>query len=119
MDKIRLYHNPRCSTSRKVLEMIRDAGHEPEIIDYLKTPPSAEELLALAAASGESIRALLRTKQAEYLELGLDNPALSEAQLAAAIAATPVLLNRPVVHSARGARTCRPVETVYELLPED
>ena len=71
-----------------------------------------------AAGGGESIRTLLRTKQAEYLEQGLDNPARSEAQIAAAIATTPVLLNRPVVHSARGARTCRPVETVYELLPE-
>lgn len=117
MSTIRIYHNPRCSTSRKVLEMIREAGHEAEVVEYLKTPLDAAELLALAEASGAPIRELLRTKQKEYLEQGLDNPALSAQAIADAIAATPVLLNRPIVSTARGTRVCRPVETVYALLP--
>lgn len=117
MNEIRIFHNPRCSTSRKVLALIRDAGHEPVIVEYLKNPPAVEELLAIARASGAPLRTLVRTKQPEYEEQGLDDPQLSEAELARAMVATPVLINRPIVTSAAGARLCRPIESVLELLP--
>ncbi|ENO90357.1 arsenate reductase (glutaredoxin) [Thauera linaloolentis] len=117
MSDIKIFHNPQCGTSRNVLAMIRASGEEPDIIEYLKTPPSAEELKALARATGEPLRALLRTKQAEYLEQGLDDPGLTDDQLAAAMAATPILINRPIVVTPRGTRLCRPAERVAELLP--
>ena len=116
MSDVTIYHTPRCSTSRQVLEMIRAAGVEPRIVEYLKTPPSRDELRAIAQASGQPLRALIRTKQPEYLAQGLDNPALSDAQLLDALLDTPVLINRPIVVTPRGARLCRPVETVRELL---
>ncbi|MFT3757433.1 arsenate reductase (glutaredoxin) [Thauera sp.] len=117
MSDITIFHNPRCGTSRTVLEMIRASGAEPDIVEYLKTPPSADELLALAQATGEPLRALLRTKQPEYLEQGLDEPSLTDAQLAAAMVATPILINRPIVVTPRGVRLCRPAELVEALLP--
>lgn len=117
MSDITIFHNPRCGTSRTVLEMIRASGAEPDIVEYLKTPPSADELLALAQATGEPLRALLRAKQPEYLEQGLDEPSLTDAQLAAAMVATPVLINRPIVVTPRGTRLCRPAERVEALLP--
>ncbi len=116
MGDITLYHNPRCSTSRKALELIRERGQEPRIVEYLKTPPTATELKAIAQATGEPLRALLRTKQPEYLEQGLDDPALTDDQLAAAMVATPVLINRPIVVTPRGARLGRPLERVLEVL---
>ena len=116
MGDITLYHNPRCSTSRKALELIRERGQEPRIVEYLKTPPTATELKAIAQATGEPLRALLRTKQPEYLAQGLDDATLTDAQLAAALHATPVLIERPIVVTARGARLGRPVENILDLL---
>jgi arsenate reductase len=117
MHHVTLYHNPQCSTSRNALALLRQRGIEPHIVHYLKTPPSADELLALARASGQPLRALLRTKQPEYRAQGLDDPALTDAQLAAAMAATPVLIERPIVATPRGVRLGRPVEAVLDVLP--
>ena len=117
MSNITIYHNPKCSTSRNALEMIRDTGEEPRIVEYLKTPPSRDELKAIAKATGEPLRALVRTKQPEYLEQGLDNPALTDEQLIDAMLATPVLINRPIVVTSKGARLGRPIEKILEVLP--
>ena len=111
-----LYHNPQCSTSRKALDLLRERGIAPTIVEYLKHPPSAAELKAIARATGQPLRALLRTKQPEYLEQGLDNPSLTDDQLAAAMHATPVLIERPIVVTAKGARLGRPVESILEVL---
>ena len=117
MSDITIFHNPQCGTSRSVLALIRASGAEPRIVEYLKTPPSAAELRALARATGEPLRALLRTKQPEVLAQGLDDLALTDAQLAAAMAATPVLIERPIVVAPRGTRLCRPADRVRDLLP--
>ena len=117
MSRVTIYHNPKCSTSRKALELLRGRGIEPTVVEYLKTPPSAAELKAIARATGQPLRALLRTKQPEYLAQGLDNPALSDDQLAAALHATPVLIERPIVVTAQGARLGRPVEAILDVLP--
>ena len=111
-----LYHNPRCSTSRQALELLRERGVEPTIVEYLKNPPSRDELRRIAQATGEPLRALLRTKQPEYLEQGLDNPALTDDQVLDAMLATPVLINRPIVVTAKGARLGRPLERILEVL---
>ena len=116
MATVTIYHNPHCSTSRKALELLRERGIEPTIVQYLKTPPSAAELQAIARASGAPLRALVRTKQPEYLAQGLDDATLTDAQLAAALHATPVLIERPIVVTARGARLGRPVENILDLL---
>lgn len=116
MDTVTIYHNPRCSTSRKALELLRSKGIEPTVVEYLKHPPSAAEIQSIARAAGQPVRALLRTKQPEYLEQRLDDPALGGAALARAMHATPVLIERPIVVSARGARVGRPVEKILEVL---
>lgn len=116
MSAVTLYHNPRCSTSRNALALLREHGIEPAVIEYLKTPPSRDELKRIAQATGEPLRALLRTKQPEYLEQGLDNPQLSDDELIDAMLATPVLINRPIVVTAKGARLGRPMERVLEVL---
>ena len=116
MSTVTIYHNPRCSTSRNALALLRERGIEPLVVEYLKTPPSRDELKRIAAATGEPLRALLRTKQPEYLEQGLDDPQLSDDQLLDAMLATPVLINRPIVVSAKGARLGRPLERVLEVL---
>ena len=116
MSAVTIYHNPRCSTSRNALALLRERGIEPVVVEYLKTPPSRDELKAIAAATGEPLRALLRTKQPEYLEQGLDDPQLSDDQLLDAMLATPVLINRPIVVTAKGARLGRPMERVLEVL---
>ena len=113
---VTIYHNPKCSTSRNALALLRERGIEPTIVEYLKTPPSRDELKAIAAATGEPLRALLRSKQAEYAEQGLDDPRLSDEQLLDAMLATPVLINRPIVVTPRGARLGRPIERVLEIL---
>lgn len=117
MSTVTIYHNPKCSTSRNALELIRANGEEPRIVEYLKNPPSRDELKEIAKATGEPLRSLVRTKQAEYLEQGLDNPELTDEQLIDALLATPVLINRPIVVTPLGARLGRPVEKVLEVLP--
>ena len=116
MSAVTIYHNPKCGTSRKALDLLRERGIAPTIVEYLKHPPSAAELKAIARATGQPLRALLRTKQPEYLEQGLDNPSLTDDQLAAAMHATPVLIERPIVVTPKGARLGRPVERVLEVL---
>ncbi|WP_374376980.1 arsenate reductase (glutaredoxin) [Tabrizicola sp.] len=112
-----IYHNPACGTSRNTLALIRAAGIEPAIINYLETPPSRERVRALAAAAGQPIRALLREKDTPFAALGLGNPALTDDQLLDAIEAHPILLNRPIVVTPKGTRLCRPSEAVLPLLP--
>ncbi len=113
---VTLYHNPRCSKSRETLALIRQAGVEPVVVEYLKTPPSRAELLELARRMGQPVRSLLRRNGTPYDELGLDDPALSDDALLDAVAAHPILINRPIVATPKGVRLCRPPETVLELL---
>ena len=111
-----IWHNPKCSTSRKVLEMIRARGVEPTVVDYQKAPPSAPEIRAALKAMGMNPRALLRKKNTPYDELGLDDPQLTDAALVSAMAAHPLLIERPVVHTKKGTRLCRPVDRLQEIL---
>ncbi len=112
-----IYHNPACATSRKVLGMIRDAGVQPKVVEYLKTPPTRQELLDLLRRMGMKPRQLLRRRGTPYGELGLDDPDKSDEALIDAILAHPILMERPVVVGPRGVRLCRPVERVQEVLP--
>lgn len=112
-----IYHNPKCGTSRNTLALIRNAGIEPFIIEYLKTPPSHDTLKKLIADAGIGVRDAIRQKESLYTELGLDNPALSDAQLLDAMVANPILINRPIVVTPGGTRLCRPAEQVLEILP--
>ncbi len=114
---VTIYHNPQCGTSRNVLGLIRDAGIEPRVIEYLKTPPSRAELEDLIARMGVPVRALLREKGTPYAELGLANPKLTDAQLIDAMMAHPILINRPIVVTPNAVKLCRPSQTVLELLP--
>jgi arsenate reductase len=114
---VTIYHNPGCGTSRNVLSQIRDAGIEPEVIEYLKTPPSRDTLVGLIASAGLQVREALRDKGALYEELGLADPALSDDALLDAMAEHPVLINRPFVVTPAGARLCRPAERLLEILP--
>lgn len=116
MDVI-IYHNPDCGTSRNALAMIRNAGIEPHVIEYLKTPPSRDMLTQLIARMGITVRSLLREKGTPYAELGLGDLALSDQQLFDAMMAHPILINRPIVVSPKGAKLCRPSEEVLGLLP--
>ena len=113
---ITIYHNPACGTSRNTLAMIRATGAEPVVIDYLKTPPDRATLLSLVARMGIPLRAVLRQKGTPFDALGLGDPALSDDVLLDAIAAHPILINRPIVVTGKGVRLCRPSETVLELL---
>ena len=113
-----LYHNPKCSTSRTVLQMIRDRGVEPHVIDYLKCPPSRAMLSQLIARMGLTPRGLLRDKGTPFDELGLGDPVLTDDALLDAMMKHPILINRPIVVSPRGVKLCRPKETVFELLPD-
>ena len=115
--EVTIYHNPACSTSRKVLGMIRDAGIEPRVVEYLKTPPSRTELLSLLRRMGLKPRELLRRRGTPYDELGLVDPAKNDDALIDAILAHPILMERPVVVGPRGVRLCRPVERLQEVLP--
>ena len=114
---ITIYHNPACGTSRNTLAMIRNAGIEPIIIEYLKTPPDRATLVELIRRTGEPVRALLREKGTPYEALGLADPALSDEQLIDHMLAEPILINRPLVVSPLGVRLCRPSERVLDLLP--
>ena len=117
MTDITIFHNPSCGTSRNTLALIRHAGFEPRVIEYLKTPPSKQALRALVAAMGIPVRALLREKGTPYAELGLADPHWSDEQLLDVIVQMPILMNRPVVVTPLGTRLCRPSEAVLELLP--
>lgn len=112
-----IYHNPDCGTSRNTLAMIRNAGIEPHVVEYLKTPPNRPLLVSLIARMGIAPRALLREKGTPYAALGLDDPALTDDQLIDAMIAHPVLINRPIVVSPLGVKLCRPSEEVLDLLP--
>ncbi len=112
-----IYHNARCGTSRNVLGLIRDAGIEPIVVDYLASPPSKKELRALIGAAGLTVRAALREKGTPYAALGLDDPALSDETLLDHMVAEPILINRPFVKTPLGTRLCRPPEVVLEILP--
>ncbi|MCG2642972.1 MULTISPECIES: arsenate reductase (glutaredoxin) [Bradyrhizobium] len=116
MDVI-IYHNPACGTSRNTLALIRNAGIEPHVIEYLKTPPSRALLQQLAARMGLSVRELLREKGTPYAELALDNAELTDNQLLDAMMAHPILINRPIVVTPKGVKLCRPSEEVLDLLP--
>ncbi len=113
---VTIYHNPACGTSRNTLAMIRASGEEPDVIEYLKTPPSREQLIALITAMGIRVRDLLREKGTPYAELGLGDPKWTDDQLIAAMLAHPILINRPIVVTGKGARLCRPSELVLDLL---
>ncbi|GBH29037.1 arsenate reductase (glutaredoxin) [Sphingobium xenophagum] len=112
-----IYHNPACGTSRNTLAMIRHAGIEPHVIEYLKTPPSRALLEQLIDRAGIAPRALLRQKGTPFADLGLDDQTLPDAALIDAMMAHPILINRPLVVSPKGVRLCRPSEAVLELLP--
>ncbi|MVA99148.1 arsenate reductase (glutaredoxin) [Nitratireductor sp. CAU 1489] len=114
---ITIYHNPACGTSRKTLAAIREAGVEPVVIEYLKTPPTREKLVALIEAMGVTPRAILRDKAAPHHELGLGEGAWSDDALIDAMIAHPILINRPIVESPKGTALCRPFERVFALLP--
>jgi arsenate reductase len=114
---VTIYHNPKCGTSRNVLALIRESGVEPEVIEYLRTPPSRKRLVELIKASGLSVRDVLRRKGTPYDELGLDDPKWTDAQLIDLMLEHPILINRPIVATPKGVRLCRPAETVLELLP--
>lgn len=118
MTNITIYHNPKCGTSRNTLAMIRNSGVEPQVIEYLKTPPTREQLQALIAASGLSVREVMRSKEALFTELGLADPARSDAELIDAMLAHPILINRPLVVTPLGTRLCRPSELVLDILPQ-
>ena len=117
MTDIIVYHNPECGTSRNVVGLIRNAGIEPHVIEYLKTPPSRPLLVQLIARAGITQRELLREKGTPYAELGLGDPSLSDEALIDAMMAHPILINRPLVVSPLGVKLCRPSEAVLDLLP--
>ena len=113
---ITIYHNPACGTSRNALQAIRDAGHEPIVVEYLKTPLDAAGIRALLAKLGKRPRDVLRRKGTPYDDLGLDNPKWTDDQLVDFMAAHPILIERPIVVTSKGARLCRPMEKVHEIL---
>lgn len=117
MADIIIYHNPDCGTSRNALAMIRNAGIEPHVVEYLKTPPARELLVQLIERAGIAPRDLLRERGTPFAELGLANPELSGDQLIDAMMAHPILINRPLVVSPLGVKLCRPSEAVLDLLP--
>ncbi len=114
-----IYHNPACGTSRNTLALIRRVGIEPHVIDYLRCPPSRALVARLVERMGVSVRDILREKDTPYAALGLGDPALSDDQLLDAIEAHPILMNRPIVVSPKGAKLCRPSEAVLDLLPDE
>ena len=117
-NSITMYHNPKCGTSRNTLAMIRNSGVEPEVIEYLKTPPDRATLLRLIAAMGAPVIDVVRSKEAVFTELGLGQPGTTDTQLIDAMLAHPILMNRPIVVTPLGTRLCRPSELVLDLLPK-
>jgi arsenate reductase len=118
MSEITIYHNPACGTSRNTLELIRNSGASPKVIEYLKTPPDRETLKALIAAMGIPVHEVLRVKGTPYEELDLGNPKWTDDELIGFMLEHPILMNRPIVVTPLGTRLCRPSETVLELLPQ-
>lgn len=117
MDSITIYHNPKCGTSRNALALIRHTGVEPQIIEYLQSPPSRATLTGLIRQAGLTVRDALREKAPQYAELDLGNPDLSDDQLLDAMLTHPMLINRPFVVTPMGTRLCRPLELVLDILP--
>lgn len=117
MDNVTIYHNPNCGTSRNVLEIIRERGIEPTIVQYLKTPPSRATVAKMIADAGITVRQALRIKGSPYQELGLADPKWTDDQLLDFIGQHPILLERPFVVTPRGTRLCRPKESVLDILP--
>jgi arsenate reductase len=117
MSDVTVFHNPACGTSRNVLGLIRHAGIEPEVIEYLKTPPSRDRIRALLAAMSMTVRQLLREKGTPYAALALGDPKWTDDQLLDFIEQHPILMNRPIVETPLGVKLCRPSEAVLELLP--
>ena len=118
MSDITIYHNPRCSSSRNTLGLIRNSGAEPVIVEYLKTPLTAAELQALLQRMGSHVRDILREKEAVYQELDLGNAKWSDAELLGFVEQHPILMNRPIVATPKGVRLCRHCEQVLEILPQ-
>ena len=118
MTGVTIYHNPACGTSRNTLALIRNSGVEPEIVEYLKTPPSRDRLADLIRRMGVPVRSVLREKGTPYAELGLEDPSLSDDRLLDAMIAHPILINRPIVETPLGVRLCRPSEAVLDILPD-
>ena len=117
MADITIFHNPNCGTSRNVLSLIRNTGTEPQVIDYLKTPPSRATLLSLIAQLSAPVREMMRRKEKAYGDLALDDPAIGDDALIDAMLAHPILMNRPIVVTPLGTRLCRPSEAVLDILP--
>jgi len=115
---VTIFHNPRCGTSRNTLGLIRNAGIEPTIIEYLTDPPTQAQLAEMIGAAGLSVRGALRETGSPYQELGLGNPALTDAQLLDAMVKHPLLINRPFVVTSLGTRLCRASEQVLDILPQ-
>lgn len=118
MSNITIYHNPKCGTSRNTLALIRNSGVEPQVVHYLETPPSREELAKLIAAMGQPVRDIMRQKGTPFDELDLGNPKWSNDELIDAMLQHPILINRPIVVTPLGTRLCRPSEEVLDLLPQ-
>lgn len=116
---VTIYHNPDCGTSRNTLDLIRHAGIEPTVIEYLKTPPSREKLVKMIADAGLSVRQAIREKGTPFAELGLNAPSLTDGQLLDAMLKDPILINRPFVVTPMGTRLSRPSEVVLDILPAD
>jgi len=114
---ITIYHNPKCGTSRNTLALIRNSGVEPQVVHYLETPPSREELLALIAAMGQPVRDIMRQKGTPFEEMDLGNPKWTDDELVCAMLQHPILINRPIVVTPLGTRLCRPSEVVLDILP--
>lgn len=117
MSSITIYHNPKCGTSRNVLQALRDGGAEPTVIEYLKTPPDRATLVKLIGDMGVPVREVMRSKEAVYTELGLDDPALGDAELIDQMLAHPILINRPIVVTPKGTLLVRPKERLSEVFP--
>ena len=118
MSHTTIYHNPKCSTSRNTLALLRERGLEPDVIEYLKTPPDRATLMVLIAAMGVSARAVLREKGTPYAELGLGDPQWGDDRLIDFMLQHPILINRPIVVTPLGTRLCRPSEAVLDILPQ-
>ncbi|MEK9825599.1 MAG: arsenate reductase (glutaredoxin) [Methylotenera sp.] len=116
MQAVTIFHNPACGTSRNVLAMIRASGIEPEVVEYLRTPPSRDLLLDIIEKIGKGTRFVLREKATPYQDLALDNPSLSDEELVNAMLQHPILINRPIVMTDKGVKLCRPSEEVLSLL---